>query len=205
MGDELAQWTSPRRGAQCRAMIWDALAGFGLIFVLRLGDVPIGTLRTMLMIQGKKAAVFGLAILECLIWVLAISRVLSPQTLNDPFRIAGYVLGFATGVIVGMTIEDWVAVGTLLVRIISRTHSEPIRQSLLDNDFGVTAVDGRGREGPVMVLFVVCPRRRLRELLKTIEAIDPNCVVTFDTVTPALGHFHGAKERQLARAESQQK
>lgn len=173
----------------------DGLIGFFVIFLLRLGDVPISTLRTMLMIQGRRGAVFGLAVVESVIWIVAISQVLTTDTLSNPWRIAGYSLGFATGVIVGMTIERWVAIGTLLVRIISKSHSEQIRQQLMDEGFGVTVVDGRGRGGPVMIMFVVCPRRRLNELLSCVEKLDPNAVVTHDAVTPAVGHFHGSTSR----------
>ena len=178
-------------------MVWNGFLAFLLVFCLRLGDVPIGTLRTILMIQGRRSAVFGLAILECLIWIVAISRVLTTDALHDPWRVGGYVLGFATGVIVGMTIEQWVAIGTLIVRLISRTQSEAIRQSLLDADFGVTAVQGQGREGPVLILFIVCPRRRLRELLKIVSELDPNAVVTHDAVTPSLGGYHGDAKRLI--------
>ena len=179
-------------------MILDGVISFLTVFALRLGDVPIGTLRTMLMIQGRRGAVFGLAVCESLIWLVAISRVLNASTLHDPWKVGGYAVGFATGVMVGMAAENWFAIGTLLVRIISRQQPETVRQKLLDSDFGVTAIDGRGRDGHVMVLFVVCPRRRLRTLLKMVEEIDPHALATHDAVTPALGGFHGWKRRPSA-------
>jgi uncharacterized protein YebE (UPF0316 family) len=81
------------------------------------------------------------------------------------------------------------------------SHSQEIRQRLLDANFGVTTIDGRGREGPVMILFVLCPRRRLREVLRVVGELDPRAVVSHDTVTPALGGYHGSTDRVPERQE----
>src|SRR4051794_35661349 len=182
-------------------MILNGLLAFFLVFSLRLGDVPVGTVRTMLMINGRRGAVFGLAMCESLIWLIAISRVINPETVRDPWRVSGYVLGFATGTIVGMTVERWVGIGTVLIRVISLSHAEEIRQRLLDGNFGVTAIDGRGREGPVMILFVFCPRRRLRGALRVGAELDPRAVVSHDTVTTALGGYHGDTRRPFQPAD----
>lgn len=173
----------------------DGVLAFLLVFGLRLGDVPVGTLRTILMIQGRKSLVFALALCESFIWLIAISRVLNAETLSNPWKVSGYVTGFATGVVVGMQVEAYFAIGSIIVRAISTKFSEPLRERLLAENFGVTAVDGRGRHGPVSILFIVCPRKRLRELLRIVEQVDPKTVVTHDAVTPAVGGFHGWKGR----------
>jgi len=166
-----------------------ALLGGFLIFLLRLGDVPISTVRTMLMVQGRRWPVAGLAVCESAIWVVAISRVLNGGALlHEPIKIAGYAMGFATGTVVGMTIEGWLAFGKVLVRVISHKNAE-LRQHLLDDGFGVTAVKGEGRGGEVFILFVVALRRREKELLRDIQAIDPHAFVTREQVGEALNGF----------------
>jgi uncharacterized protein YebE (UPF0316 family) len=167
----------------------EGLVGFITIFLLRLGDVPIGTVRTMLMVQGRRFPVAMLAFVESAIWILAISRVLGSGALNDPAKMAGYALGFATGTVVGMTIERWLAFGKVLVRVISRTHSEPLRNRLFDDGYGVTAITGEGRAGSVLVLFVVAPRRRLNTILRVVRDLDPHAFITHEPVSEAIGGY----------------
>lgn len=165
----------------------DALLGGLLIFCLRLGDVPIGTVRTMLMVQGRKLPVALLAVCESAIWVLAISRVLKGG-LDSPYKVAGYALGFATGTVLGMLIEGWLAFGKVLVRVIS-SRSHALLERLRDEHFGVTAVPGQGRDGEVLILFIVLARRRKRQLLRCVRGIDPHAFITVEPVGEAHGGF----------------
>jgi uncharacterized protein YebE (UPF0316 family) len=179
----------------------ESILGGLLIFLLRLCDVPIGTLRTMLMVQGRRLPAVCLASIEAAIWVIAISRVFSGD-LNSPFRIAGYALGFASGTALGMTAERWLAFGQALVRIISRTHSEALRLKLISEGFGVTGVEGRGRDGPVLILFVVTPRKRLRKMLALIRALDASAFITLEPVSQAIGgHFAPAATAAVGQAK----
>jgi len=165
-----------------------ALLGGFLIFLLRLGDVPISTVRTMLMVQGRKLPVALMAVCESAIWVIAIARVLSGNAINEPIKIAGYAIGFATGTVVGMWLEELLAIGKVMVRVISDKSVE-LRQKLLDDGFGVTAIRGEGRQGEVMILFVVLLRRREKQLLRDIQSIDPHAFITIEQVGEALGGF----------------
>lgn len=166
----------------------EAIVGGVLIFLLRLGDVPIGTVRTMLMVQGRKLPVALLAVCESTIWVLAITRVLSGGALDDPYRVAGYALGFATGTVVGMTIEEWLAFGKVMARVIT-SQAEELRPRLLEAGYGVTIVRGEGKGGEVGILFVVSLRRRQRHLLKIIQDVDPQAFITIDLVGEAIGGY----------------
>lgn len=167
--------------------MFDAILGGLVIFGLRLLDVPIGTVRTMLMVKGRRLPVALLAVFESLIWLLAIGRVLQGG-LNDPWQIAGYVCGFACGTVLGMTVESWLAFGKVMVRIIS-DQTPDLRKRLLGANFGVTAIKGEGRDGEVMILFVVLKRRRQRELLKHIRSVDPEAFITIEHLGDAHGGF----------------
>ena len=165
----------------------DALIGGLLIFCLRLGDVPIGTVRTMLMVQGRKLPVALLAVCESAIWVLAISRVLRGG-LDSPYKVAGYALGFATGTVLGMVIENWLAFGKVLVRVIS-SQSHALLLRLREENYGVTALRGEGKGGEVYILFIVLQRRRKRELLRCVRALDSQAFITVEPVGEAHGGF----------------
>jgi uncharacterized protein YebE (UPF0316 family) len=110
----------------------------------------------------------------------------------------GWAAGFATGTVVGISIEQWIASGSILVRCISRNHALRLRELLHSEGFGVTAVQGQGRDGNVLVIFVVAARRRGGELLKIIDAIDPEAFITIEPVSRAIGGWV-----QLATARSE--
>lgn len=164
----------------------ESLLGALMIFGLRIVDVSIGTVRTMFTVRGRRLVSGLLAVLESGVFIFAISRVLGSAG-QDPLKMVGYALGFATGTVLGITIEGWIASGLVLVRVISRNHAVRLRAALLNEGFGVTAVRGEGREGEVMILFVVSPRRRRQVAQETVVGIDPDAFMTVEPVSQAIG------------------
>lgn len=157
-----------------------------LIFILRIADVAIGTMRVMYVVRGQRLMAGTLALLESLIFIFAISRVF--QNLNTA-KMLGYAAGFGVGTLVGITIENWIASGFILVRIISREKSAQMRDRLRECGFGVTVVHGEGREGNVMILFIVAPRRRGKEILPLINQVDDSAFVTIESINRAIGGY----------------
>ena len=165
----------------------DALGPVLLIFALRICDVSVGTLRVIYMVRGKRLLTSCLAVVECGIWIFAVSKVLNGNPSVE--LMLGYALGFAAGTAVGITLEQWIASGFVLARIISRDKGELILHTLRQADFGATVVRGQGKEGEHLILFVVMPRRRSKELLRIVREIDPAAFVTTDGVNPAAGGY----------------
>ena len=154
------------------------------IFVLRLLDQTLGTLRILYVNKGKP--VFGalLGFIESAIWVVAISQVI--QDLNDPFLIFGYALGFAAGTIMGSYIENTIAIGDIVVRIFAPKDSDStqVAEALRNNGFGVTIINGEGMQGEVSIAWCVTPRKRVKEVLKIVSDITPDAYVTTDPTNP---------------------
>lgn len=162
------------------------LLGALLIFVLRITDVSIGTIRVILMIRGKRLPVVLLGFLESGIFIFAISRVMAEM---GTLKMVFYAAGFACGTFLGMTLERLVAGGWIIARIVSREHCTALAATLRGEHFGVTMVRGEGREGETGVLFIVTPRRRGDELLELIRKQDPDAFVTIDPVSQAIGGY----------------
>src|SRR5215211_5666604 len=120
------------------------LLGAVLIYCLRIVDVSIGTLRTLYMVRGDRLRAVPLAFCESLVWVIAVSRVMSE--LSDWTRLLAYAAGFATGTFTGITIERWIASGWLLARIVERGDEAALAAAVRDAGFGVTVVRGEGRD-----------------------------------------------------------
>jgi uncharacterized protein YebE (UPF0316 family) len=93
-----------------------------------------------------------------------------------------YGIGFALGNIVGLFIEQKMAVGQQVVRYISSEEGENISRILRGQGFGVTEFSGSGREGPVMLGFVIAPRKKVSGLMRIIESVDTTAVVTIEDV-----------------------
>jgi uncharacterized protein YebE (UPF0316 family) len=82
--------------------------------------------------------------------------------------------------------EQWIGTGSVVVRVISRNRALRLREVLHSEGFGVTAVQGQGRDGNLLVLFVVTQRRRGKHLLSLIQQIDPKAFITVDPVAKAI-------------------
>jgi len=101
----------------------------------------------------------------------------------------GWACGFGAGTFTGITIEQWIGTGNILMRIISPQKSRFLREALLDDEVGVTALPGEGRDGDVIMLFVVAPRKRGKELLKLVQKIDSEAFITIDPISHAIGGY----------------
>src|SRR5512136_1952549 len=121
-----------------------------LIFVLRVSDMTLDTLRVLFVMRGKKQIAWILGFCQSAIYVFAIGKVLSQ--LNNPLNIIGYAAGFATGNVVGMIIEERIAIGHTLVNIISHKLGPAIVDHLRQNGYAVTELSGRGKDGMVSMI-----------------------------------------------------
>jgi uncharacterized protein YebE (UPF0316 family) len=139
------------------------------------------------MVRGDRMRAVPLAFFESLVWVIAVSRVMSQ--LDDPTRLFAYAAGFASGTFTGITIERWIASGWILARIVERGPEAKLVEALRSAGFGVTLFHGEGREEPLRMMFVVAPRKRGQEMLELIRKTDPNAFVTIDDVQPAMGGY----------------
>lgn len=158
-----------------------------MIFGLRIVDVSIGTVRVIYTIRGQKLLAMVLGAVESFIWIFAISRLFN--LVDNPLSMVGWALGFATGTFFGIALEQWIGTGSVIVRVISRNHALRLRELLHSEGFGVTAIQGQGRDGNVLVIFVVTQRRRGKHLLSLIQQIDPEAFITVEPVAQAIGGY----------------
>lgn len=156
-----------------------------LIFVARIGDVSIGTVRTVFVISGYRKTAVILGFFEVLIWVLAVGGVI--KHLPNPFAVIGYAGGYAAGILVGMTVEDRIAIGLRMIRVINPDPSVDVAAMLRDLGHKVTRLDGSGQKGPVEVSFLVVLRRRVPEIRALLSERAPAAFITIERVDRADG------------------
>lgn len=159
----------------------------GLIFILRVCDMTLDTLRVLFVMRGKKKVAWVLGFFQSAIFVLAIGRVLTQ--LNNPLNIIGYAAGFATGNVVGMFIEERIAIGHLNVNIISPRRGSAIVSHLRENGYAVTELSGRGKDGMVTMINCSVLRKQMDMVHALVNDIDPEAFITAEDVRPVRRGF----------------
>ena|SRR3990170_4813297 len=159
-----------------------------VIFGLRVADMSLDTLRVLFVVRGRRAAVWFLGFSQSAIWVAAITIVLGH--LDNPWNLLAYAAGFATGTLLGMLIEERLALGHGHVRVISSLQGPALAEALRASGHAVTELIGRGRDGAVSVLSASVRRRELDRLLRLVSGVDPSAFVTVEEVRPLRrGHW----------------
>ncbi|MCB9932628.1 MAG: DUF2179 domain-containing protein [Planctomycetes bacterium] len=154
------------------------LGGLG-VALARVLDVSLGVLRQSSVRNGYRKSAWGIGFAEALIWVVVVSSVV--RNLNSPVLAVFYALGFATGTYVGVTLEGLLARGEQVVRIFSH---EGDRMAAMFRELGyrVTQFEGKGRDGPVQLLFIQLSRKKARSLAPLARECDPACFIVVDDV-----------------------
>jgi uncharacterized protein YebE (UPF0316 family) len=151
-----------------------------IIFVARIFDVTLGTLRIIFVARGKRNLAPVLGFFEVLIWIVVISQLV--QNLESATAYIGYAAGFAAGNYFGMWLEDKLALGTYILRLITAEESGELVQRLRAAGFGVTTVAGEGKTGTVQLIYTFVKRRDVEAVLSIIHELKPNAFVSMEEV-----------------------
>jgi uncharacterized protein YebE (UPF0316 family) len=149
-----------------------------LIFLLRIVDVSMATVRILLSVRGHNRIVPFIGLVEVLVWLFAAGNAI--RHLESGWHVLGYATGFAAGSAVGLWLEEKLALGYGTVRIISRAAGTALADHLRSLGYGVTEFAARGRTGPVQVIYTVLPRRAIARVLDEVERQDPNSFITVE-------------------------
>ena len=142
-----------------------------IVFFARICDVSIGTIRTIVTVQGRTMIAFILAVFEIVIWLAVVSTVIN-QVKDQPVLVIFYALGYATGNVVGIKVEGKLAFGLIILRVICREKGDVLAARLRELGQPVTKFVGEGMRGPVIELYVVCRRKDLKWILAEVNSID---------------------------------
>ncbi len=165
----------------------EAWLGALLIFCLRVCDMSLDTLRVLFVMRGVKKIAWVLGFIQSVIYILAIGRVLT--SLSNPLNIIGYAAGFATGNVVGMILEERIAIGHILVNIISPRRGSAIVSHLRQNGYAVTELSGRGKDGMVSMINCSVLRKQVETVHGLVNEIDPDAFITAEDVRPIRHGF----------------
>jgi len=168
-----------------------------LIFVARICDQSIGTLRLIFLSKGFKHIVPFLAFFEAMIWLIAISQILSH--LENAVTFLAYGLGFATGNYVGMLLEERLSIGSVIIRIFPKEHIPEFIDVFQKHNYGYTIINAEGSTGELKIVFSIINRKYLSHLIEQINAIDSHTFYTVEEVKSVKrGIFKPAERKNFA-------
>jgi uncharacterized protein YebE (UPF0316 family) len=165
-----------------------ALVALG-IFLLRTVNQAIDTIRFLMTIRGRRGVAWVLGFIETAIFVITLSTVIGD--LNNVLYIIAYSAGFATGNTLGIVLEERLAIGHVVMRIISSKRGSEIAEKLRKAGFGVTEIPARGKDGMVTLLNVSVRRKQVKQVNTLIQKLDKNAVVSSEEMRPLGRGFWG--------------
>ena len=168
-----------------------------LICLAETGVVTLDTVRTIFIAKGMKAVATALSVVEVTIWLFAIGQVM--QNLSNASCVLGYAAGFTLGTYLGIRIEERLALGTQVIRVITPRDATDLVTALRGGGHGVTSIRGEGAMGDVHVLFTIVERRRLGQVIAMIEHFDPATFYVVEDVRKATRGVFPARGQRRGR------
>ncbi len=165
-----------------------------LIFLARICDVSLTTIRTIFVVQGRKLPTMLIGFFEAIIYVVVLGKIVTD--LDDPMKIVMYGLGFAAGNFVGLLLEEKLALGELAVNVIlNDSDNDALINEIRDSGFGVTRIEGQGRTLMRDYLIIIIKRKDLLKLKSIIDRSDKKAFLMTSSIDPINGgYFRGVKK-----------
>ncbi|HEY8552180.1 MAG TPA: DUF5698 domain-containing protein [Thermaerobacter sp.] len=169
----------------------DEVLSYALVFLARVADVSLSTLRLMLVFRGQRLLGSVVGLFEVTIYILALGFVV--ERLHErPLTLLFYALGFATGSYLGGLLEERLALGVEMVQVVPHgTGGRFLADDLRRQGYGVTELEGQGREGQRTVLLITVERKALPQLLEILRQREPHAFVTVLDTRRAIGGVRG--------------
>ena len=143
-----------------------------LVFGARILDVSLGTVRTIVTVQGRLVLSFILGVCEVTIWILVINQVIQ-KIQESPVLVVFFALGFASGNVVGILVERQLAFGPIILKVFTKNRSKELKETFKQLYLGATLFTGESIMGPVTELYVVCRRKDLKTIIPKVLESDP--------------------------------
>ena len=167
-----------------------------LIFLSRIMDQSIGTMRLIFVSKGYRVIAPVLGFFEVIIWLLAVTQVL--KHLTNPMSYIAYGAGFAMGNYLGIRLEEKISIGTVLIRIIPKKDTSDLVQHLREIGLGVTSVDAQGARGPVNIVFTILKRKNIPRVIEVINQYNPQAFYTIEEVKAVKEGYFGIQQKRQA-------
>jgi len=168
-----------------------------LIFLAMILNVTISTIRIIFLAKNMKLLAPLLGFIEVNIWLLAITSVM--KNLNNPANFIAFALGFSFGNFVGIFIENKIAMGMVMIRVITRMEADELVERLKSDGYTVTNVDAEGVTGRVKIIFTIIKRKNIHKIVNTIKEYNPQAFYTIENISFVSKNFVPMNPKDLYR------
>lgn len=161
------------------------------IFFVRIIDVSLGTVRTIITVKGRRTLASMVGFIEVFVWFIIVKEALNTTETSIWIAIA-YSFGFATGTYIGSVLSDIFISGTLGVQIVTSNQNNEIIEKIRNEGYGVSVVDVRGKEDHInkYMLFIEIDKKRINSLKTLIKKLDSKAfMVVNETKYVHNGYF----------------
>lgn len=148
------------------------------IFLVRILDVSLGTVRTIMTVKNKNLIASIIGFIEITVWFLVVKEALNTEN-NSIFIVFSYALGFSTGTYIGGIISNKYIKGYATVQVITTNNN--LENILRKNNYGVTTIDIKGLENKnKKMLLIQINNKTIEELKALINKNDPKAFIVIN-------------------------
>ncbi|MGM0791798.1 DUF2179 domain-containing protein [Bacillus infantis] len=156
-------------------MLENSLVMVAIILVINIVYVSFFTIRMILTLKGQRYLAAFISMIEVVIYVIGLGLVL--DNLDQIQNLVAYAVGYGIGVVVGMKIEEKLALGYITVNVITKEYDKDVPRVLREKGYGVTNWAANGLEGDRMAMQILTPRKYELKLYQTIKELDPKAFI----------------------------
>ena len=160
-----------------------------IIFFAKVTENALGTLRLIVVANGKKKIGALLQFVIAVIWI-TVTGVVIVGINEDPLKIVFFALGSGIGSFLGSFIEEKMAIGSnALNAIVDELKEKEISSKLREMGFAVTSIDARGKDKKRKLLIIITSRRKRKKVVDIIEEIDDKAMIFSENTTGIIGGY----------------
>ena len=143
------------------------------VFFARVIDVSLGTVRTILVVKGKRGISTCIAFIEAFIYFVVVREALNTE-LASLFIVIAYAGGFACGTLLGGFLSDKFIDGTLGVQVITSKKDDAMIKEIRKEGYAVSVVDVKGQDDhkEKYMLFIEINKHHVNHLREVIKRLD---------------------------------
>lgn len=161
-----------------------------IIFLARIADVSLGSLRIILLGKGKAKLAFLFGFLEIFVWFIVAKDALNQG--NNWWIVFSYCIGYAAGTYIGSMINEHFVGGQLGVQVVTSNHNYHIIEEIRKKGFAVSTLNIEGKDKSVSkyMLFIEIDKMKFDDLKKIVHQLDPKAfLVVSETKYVQNGYF----------------
>jgi uncharacterized protein YebE (UPF0316 family) len=145
-----------------------------IVCLAKMLEITIQSLKTCMLVKGHRGRAAILGFVECLVWGLVISAVVTSLSKNFILLLC-YCFGYSMGLMLGSSIEKRLALGTTSVQLmVNEKNTEKVTEYLKEHHRGYTVLQGHGAVEVMNVIIVILPRKDVKKMLKGVKKVCDN-------------------------------